>query len=84
MEKKKKKALLSRQLSECHFKSYFRAYVMMCVILIHNETQINNSMEWQNLLEKVKKIYIVSPNLADHFFSPRCSEKVKTTTMQFP
>lgn len=70
MEKKEKKKKLCCQdsCSECHFKSYFRAYVMMCVILIHNETQINNSTEWQNLLEKVKKIYIVSPIVADHFF----------------
>lgn len=41
---------------------------MMYIILIQNETRINNSMEWQNLLEKVKKIYIPSPIVADNFF----------------
>jgi len=69
-KKRKKKTNFVCQDSclECHFKSYFRAYVMICIILTQNETQIKNSMEWQNLLGKVKKIYITFAIVVDHFF----------------
>lgn len=67
-KKKKKKVVCQDGCPECHFKIYFRAYVMMCIILIQNETQINNSMEWQHLLGEVKKIYTASLNVAGRFF----------------
>lgn len=41
---------------------------MICIILIQNETEINNSMELQNLLGKVKNICIASPIVADPFW----------------
>lgn len=58
---------------------------MICIILIQNETEINNSMELQNLLGKVKKTCIASPVVADSIFFPQgVAEETKMRKIQFP